>query len=320
MGTGMLKNFRVRNFKSIRDLSLYPKRINVFIGEPNVGKSNILEALGFLSFGAYGSFANLREFIRCENLSDLFYNRNVEEIVEIRLNSKTIELKFENGRFTGLYKGEEVKDIIRGEGKSTVEELNFVKFYRFNPKADLRRLKGGGFLIPPVGENLFALLTYDRELRRLINNLLEPFDLKLIYEPDEGSFRVILEKDELILLHYSLLSSTIQRTIFYLTAIESNEGSVLVFEEAESHAFPSYTKLLSERIALDKGNNQFFISTHNPYFLIPLIEKAPEGDLVVFLTYYRDYQTRVRALENKELMKLLETDPFELLKEKDDLC
>ena len=38
----------IKNFKSIKDLRLDCKRVNVFIGKPNVGKSNILEGLGLL--------------------------------------------------------------------------------------------------------------------------------------------------------------------------------------------------------------------------------------------------------------------------------
>ena len=37
----------IKNFKSIKDLHLDCKRVNVFIGKPNVGKSNILEGWGY---------------------------------------------------------------------------------------------------------------------------------------------------------------------------------------------------------------------------------------------------------------------------------
>jgi len=45
----MLKEIRIRNFKSILDDSISLGRINVFIGENGVGKSNIFEALMFAS-------------------------------------------------------------------------------------------------------------------------------------------------------------------------------------------------------------------------------------------------------------------------------
>lgn len=41
----MIGNLGIRNFKSIKDLDLDCRRVNLFIGEPNTGKSNILEVL-----------------------------------------------------------------------------------------------------------------------------------------------------------------------------------------------------------------------------------------------------------------------------------
>ena len=41
----MIQNLNIKNYKSINDLHLECSRINVLIGEPNSGKSNILEAL-----------------------------------------------------------------------------------------------------------------------------------------------------------------------------------------------------------------------------------------------------------------------------------
>lgn len=49
----MITKLGIKNFKSIKDLELDCKRVNVFIGEPNTGKSNILEALGLLSWCAH---------------------------------------------------------------------------------------------------------------------------------------------------------------------------------------------------------------------------------------------------------------------------
>ena len=46
----MINELEIHNFKSIKDLTLPCKRFNIFIGEPNTGKSNILEALGLVSF------------------------------------------------------------------------------------------------------------------------------------------------------------------------------------------------------------------------------------------------------------------------------
>jgi len=98
----------------------------------------------------------------------------------------------------------------------------------------------------------------------------------------------------IVIIPYSLTSEALQRLIFHLIAVEPNKDSVIVFEEPEGHAFPYYVKYLAERIALNK-DNQFFISTHNPYMLLPLVEKAE--DLRIFVTYVKDYQTKVKTLK-----------------------
>jgi AAA15 family ATPase/GTPase len=100
----MIKTLEVKNFKSIKDLKLNCKGINIFIGEPNTGKSNILETVGIFSFGYYGGHpysAPLRNFVRFERVSNLFYDENVEDTVEIKFDDKALELAFKNGYFQG---------------------------------------------------------------------------------------------------------------------------------------------------------------------------------------------------------------------------
>ncbi len=80
---------RIRHFKSIENLDIHPSRINVFIGEPNVGKSNILEAIGLLGF-AYGlegiNDDVLKRYVRYEEPSNLFYDDKTETEFEIITN------------------------------------------------------------------------------------------------------------------------------------------------------------------------------------------------------------------------------------------
>jgi len=70
-----INRLSITNFKSIKQLSIACKRVNVFIGKPNVGKSNILEAISLL--GAHYSFDQnkyLSELIRYQEISNLFYD------------------------------------------------------------------------------------------------------------------------------------------------------------------------------------------------------------------------------------------------------
>ncbi len=91
--------------------------------------------------------------------------------------------------------------------------------------------------------------------------------------------------------------------------MESNENSTLVFEEPESHAFPDDTNRFGKKIAFDK-TNQYFIATHDPYLLLAILEKAPKDDVNVFITYVRNYQTKVKCLNDDEISELMTYDPF----------
>ncbi|PIP08364.1 MAG: hypothetical protein COT13_02055 [Chloroflexi bacterium CG08_land_8_20_14_0_20_45_12] len=315
----MVKTLEVKNFKSIKHLKLNCKRINIFIGEPNTGKSNILETLGIFSFGGYGLMGGptLNDFVRFEMMSNLFYDEDLDNDVEIKFDDRSLEIKFEDEWFRGecTEKGNRIFSFdydYTGTGSSsyTPDYSSPFKFYRFSVRRDFPR-KEMGFLLPPSGENLSAILLTHKELKSLASQVFNPFGLKLVFKPQENRVEILKQyEDILITLPYSLASDTLQRLVFYLVAIDSNKDSFLAFEEPESHAFPYYTKYLAEVIALNKNNNQYFISTHNPYFLLPILEKAPKEDVAIFITYLEDYQTKVKPLSEKQLEEIMEIDVF----------
>ena len=94
------------------------------------------------------------------------------------------------------------------------------------------------------------------------------------------------------------MADTLQRIIFYLAVVETNKDSSIILEEPETHSFPPYTKLLAERIA-DDASNQYFITTHSPYLLQSIIEKTKLDDLNLCLTYFEDYQTKIKIPEKR---------------------
>lgn len=81
-----LKDIEIKNFKSIRHQKIEGcKRINLFIGPPNVGKSNILEALSFLGLLQEESQSpTLRQLVRVEEFFELFSDGNIQEEIEIK--------------------------------------------------------------------------------------------------------------------------------------------------------------------------------------------------------------------------------------------
>ncbi|MDK2781939.1 MAG: hypothetical protein PWR13_967 [Archaeoglobi archaeon] len=314
-----IKNLEIKNFKSVKDLKLECRRINVFIGEPNTGKSNILEALGFISYLTYGG--NFRAYVRFQNMTNLFFDMDLGNEVSIKFSrevyipakgkiesiTNSVTMKYE--RNFNVYLDDSIIGNFDMAGYSSISprEILPCKFYRFKildayPREEL------SFLYPPHGDNLTTILLTNREVRLLANDILKKFNLKLIVKPVEKTLEVQKELDWIVISYpYQLISDTLQRIIFYLAAIETNKNSIIVFEEPEANAFPFYTKFLAERIALD-NSNQYFISTHNPYLLLSLLSKALEKDIQVFITYLKDNQTKVKALSTSEKSEILDLD------------
>ena len=316
----MIKTLHISRFKSIRELSLDCKRINVFIGEPNTGKSNILETLGMFSFLHYSQFGyHARDFVRFEGTSNLFYDKVLDELMEIRCDDLSLKLEYKDGNFRGQCTSGDVQLVQFGGGHRDVQisqsstepaKTSPFKFYRFSVKEAFPR-SGSDFLLPPSGDNLLSLLLTKRELRRVVNRPFLPIGLQLVLRPQEQKIEVQKQIEDIAISYpYSLTSETLQRLTFHLAAIMSNQNSVLVFEEPESHSFPYHSKYLAEQIALDEDSNQYFIATHNPYFLLPVLEKAPQDQVSVHIVYYQGYETKVKELAPGALAELSEIDIF----------
>ena len=107
------------------------------------------------------------------------------------------------------------------------------------------------------------------------------------------------------------IADTFRRFMFYITAIESNKNSVIIFEEPEVHSFPPYTQDVAYRMIYSE-ENQFFVSTHSPYLLQTLVSNLRDDQLNVFVTYYQNYETKVKVLTAEELSFVQEysTDVF----------
>jgi AAA15 family ATPase/GTPase len=314
----MIKTLAIENFKSIKQLKLDCRRINLFIGEPNTGKSNILETIGFLSSLYYSQTP--RDFVRFENLGDLFYDHVLDNRVKIGFDAKTVETTFKDGRFTVRYSDGKASPYeifaydYNGNASrvSHLGDFSLFKFYRFSVRAVFHD-QSSEFLYPTDGSNLLATILARKDLRNLLKQIFDHFGLSLVLEPREGKIKVQKQLEDIIIAFpFQLASETIQRLVFYLTAIHTNKDSALAFEEPEAHAFPYYTKYLAELIAFDKNQNQYFITTHNPYFLLSILEKAPKDEVAVFITHLENYETKVKPLTEENLKEILEkgTDIF----------
>ncbi len=313
----MIKKLSIERFKSIRHLDIDCRRINLFIGEPNVGKSNILEALGLLSWCA-SSGKSLKEFVRFQQTQQLFYDGLTDEPMRIVYQGEPageVTVKFERERFwfSSSAQASSQLAILDFNGNQAPSQLlqggEAFRFYRFRM---LEKFDSGepGTLIPPDGRNLFSVVYGSKGMREWLVELYRPYGLAVVMKPQEKAFELQKHQDGVVTAYpYVMSSDTLQRMLFYHAAMASNKNAVLIFEEPEAHAFPYYTKHLGETIALG-DTNQYFIATHNPYLLSAIVEKASKSDVAVFAACYRNFETQAKLLSDNQLSRLLDADPF----------
>lgn len=305
----------IQNFKSISTCEISDcRRINLFIGRPNVGKSNIIEALStftipYLRENASKKLSNL---IRVENETELFYNGNWEGGSEISTNLFRCNIEFhpkEALRFF-LHVNQEtyaakVGDKLNVSALSTQSNFEtYIKKYSY--KHNIIYKKGHSkYLIPPFGSNLLSVVEYYSELKEDVVRLFNEYKLEVVFDKASQTIKIIQRHgNEIFLIPYNSIADTLQRIIFYKAAIISNDNCILLFEEPEAHSFPPYMSHLTQQM-IHKRDNQFFIATHSPFILNDLLEHARE-ELSVFSVDYRDKQTQVRQLSRSELHDIMQ--------------
>lgn len=350
-----ISTLEIKNFKSIKHLKTDCKRVNVFIGKPNVGKSNILEAISIL--GTHYSTNEslfLSEFVRYEDLTNIFYDEDLQNSIKIIADETIAVVKYISHRNDiEIVIGKEVFIDQIEDSKKDGKDLNKVfskfseiminpHFFGFpggfqndftTPLFDIISVKGERkykdtiisyphhssvkkytyeginkidskfqrYLLPANGRNLFTIIDHDTELRKEIANLFLEYGLQFVADKKNSKFEIQKNIDGYIIKYpYSSMADTFLRLIFYYATIDSNKDSVLVLEEPEVHSFPPYTADLAQRI-IESEENQFFITTHSPYLLQSFISGLDAKQLNVFITYYENYETKIRKLTDEEL-------------------
>jgi AAA15 family ATPase/GTPase len=334
----MLSKLTIENYKSVRKLDINTSRVNLFIGEHNSGKSNILEALSWFSINALSTNV-FQDLFRFKTATDFFFDSDPTKPVRITSDYLNLILRYAKSSHGALH------NEIEGLVYPTDADYDFSTlddFYNLNHKTkesnyNAFRLSFDGkieslgtgrlessfrtyifkklksfernfrpFLNPPFGENIPSLLVSNKEYKDLVSSVFRERGFRLMVKPTEIDINMAKEvDDELYAYPYTSISETLQRIIFYLLAIESNKDASLIFDEPDSNTFPMYTKQLAELIAQD-NSNQYFIATHNPYLLNSLVTKTPAKQLSVFLTKMDQYETTVVKLDEKDLAALLD--------------
>ncbi len=326
-----INNIEIKNFKSIRHQKIDGcKRINVFIGYPNVGKSNIIEAIGLFSVGELSQEDfRFNQICRVKHFSELYYNSDVRKEIEVIVNDNpTLKIKFSSG---SMVSAEASYTYVDSDGTKETEIafssqitsgnytfnapglgyipamkkiLSSIKKYEFEKDVSIDKQRPLSLSIPN-GNNLFDILQGNPDLRQEVVTLFSDYQLKLVLDMNDQSFKFQKEllDGTVVAIPYHQVADTLRRLIFFKAAIKTNRNTVLLFEEPEAQMFPPYIKKLTTDILMDEGDNQFFIATHSPYVLSELIEEA-EDDLSVYVVDYDKGETIIKRLTDEQVIEV----------------
>lgn len=306
-----IKSVSIKNFKSVKSVTLSDcRRINVLIGRPNVGKSNILEALALFDapYMVNTSNKSLKNLVRIENTADLFHNGISSAPIEVTAddNYLSISRSANNGLSVDIAVQNEVSKYTFSPSLtlSTKKEpalLPRVLAYFF-PRQFIPESTNTGFLLPPSGANLMETVANLPSLKSSLAELFHGYGLKMMFDSGSQEIKAMRENGlDMFLVPFSSLADSLQRLIFYKAAIESNTNKVICFEEPEAHTFPPYISNVVNDI-ISSESNQFFITTHSPYVMSSLLE-SDGGELAVFVVDIENNESVIRRLTDEQLQE-----------------
>jgi len=319
-------------------------RINLFIGKPNVGKSNILEALSLFCapyFSNKDSF--LSEFIRYNSISNLFYDQDTYELIRVESDVNNAYLAFNQGieqyvlalseKKLSKKSGSQISESFDFRNKAPSENISDPLFsVRLNHKGkssdnptDLYKkiypsvvkkyiFKGfveqhisepfSGFLKPPFGENLLRIIEANAALRKNVASLFAEYKLKVLIDSRENEIIIFKEIDGIAYKVPYKLTADTFQRLIFHHAAVASNKNSILLFEEPESH--SYPPYIRDlaQTIIDAETNQFFITTHSPYLFNTIVEHCPPDELAVFITYMENYETKIKKLTDEELAEL----------------
>ena len=312
-------HLRISRFKSIRQLDLACRKVNVFIGPPDSGKTNVLEALNFLSRLAWrqpidGSLRLTQD----PGLDALFFEQFFDQPLSIEVDHIKV-----TAQLSGAERRMKIRLLV-GENDNGGGEIEFgqplqtaiallqpVRYYAYAGaerwQYTTNPLQDGTIIATPSGENLTYVARHTKAVYDFLKEVVSTLEWKVRFDQVSKRFRLSeVRDDDIVDYNIELLSDSIKRFFFFGSILLTSTNAVLVFDEPDVQAFPPYPKELGRLIAEDQ-QNQFFLTTHNPYILSELVEKTPTQDLAIFVCRRRaEHGTELHMLDDSQVKQIID--------------
>lgn len=308
----MIHTLSISRFKSARSLSIDCRKVNLFIGAPDTGKTNILDALHLLSrLGWALPFDHELRVDHAIGFETLFFGQFVDQPFLIDLETEKGNFRVEGqpapNRHLRLRTGDASSSLSFG-AICHRREFEWMRFYSYTGARDwgYTTTRSTDVVEPTHGSNLTYIAKHHSKVHDFLTETLSPLGWRLRFDSNQLVFRLSdVRPTEVIDYGLDVVSDTLKRLFFYGSVLLTSKDATLVFDEPDVWAFPPYPKMLGEMIAADE-TNQFFLTTHNPYFLSAVVEKTPTDRLALFVCRRVDGATTAKRLSSDEVARVIE--------------
>ena len=304
-----IRDISITNFKSLESVKIRGcKTFNLLIGRPNVGKSNIIEALSFMAVPYLSAMKkSLGNLFRIERGSALFFNGNISNAIDIDLGDYGMRIMNPTSNKVEMIarhlKGTHSLDIVDLKVKKGFDDYPIFKPYSYkeHANADWHTQVDMPFLCPWDGNNMMQVLQQNEPIKHYFVDLLKEYGLQSTFDLAQQEVRVLkpINDTSSFIIPYKALADSIKRLMFFKAAVDSNKESVLMFEELEAHAYPPYISKIVQTI-IQNPSNQYFITTHSPYVINEFLEDKTL-DVAIHIVDFKYGKTMVKTLSDREM-------------------